>query len=243
MTDQTTDPFETKTDQPKDIFADQLNSIVNESGKPKYESVEKALEALSHSQKFIPELKSKLDTAIAENERLKKELSERKGVDEMIQSWQSTTNKEEGKQGDQPVVPSVDVKTVEQMVADILNKNTAEKQEQENVSAVQKSLIQKYGDKASEVIAKKAVDLNTTPDALKTLSKTNPALVLQLFDAKTQQTTITNSSVVIPPNKNNDSDELKRPEKSLLRGATARDQAEYMKAIRAKVYKDFNVET
>ena len=43
--------------QSDNSFADLLGSIKNERGEPKYKDVQTALDALKHSQDFIPQLK------------------------------------------------------------------------------------------------------------------------------------------------------------------------------------------
>src|SRR3546814_1625181 len=70
---------------PVDKYADLLKSIKNESGEQKYDSIEKALEALGHSQSFIPQIKSQLTEKEQELERVKAELSQRQSVEEVMQ--------------------------------------------------------------------------------------------------------------------------------------------------------------
>ena len=41
-------------------YADLLRNIKNEDGNQKYDTIQKALEALSHSQTYIPQIKSQL---------------------------------------------------------------------------------------------------------------------------------------------------------------------------------------
>src|SRR3546814_11469683 len=70
---------------PVDKYADLLKSIKNESGEQKYDSIEKALEALGHRQSFIPQIKSQLTEKEQELERVKAELSQRQSVEEVMQ--------------------------------------------------------------------------------------------------------------------------------------------------------------
>src|SRR3546814_1766851 len=76
---------------PVDKYADLLKSIKNESGEQKYDSIEKALEALGHSQSFIPQIKSQLTEKEQELERVKAELSQRQSVEEVMRSEEQTS--------------------------------------------------------------------------------------------------------------------------------------------------------
>ena len=66
------------------LFTDQLNMIKNENGDPKYDSVPKALEALQHSQQYIPEIKSQLEARDQEIAQLKEQLAKATTLEEVI---------------------------------------------------------------------------------------------------------------------------------------------------------------
>ncbi len=68
----------------EDLFADQLASIRNEDGKPKYDSVQKALEALNHSQEYIPQLKTELQQREERITALERELEKRGSVEDVV---------------------------------------------------------------------------------------------------------------------------------------------------------------
>ncbi len=56
-------PEQPAAPQPSDnVFADQLASITNERGEPKYKDLPTALQALKHSQEYIPSLKQENET-------------------------------------------------------------------------------------------------------------------------------------------------------------------------------------
>ena len=59
-TPQATPESITPAANPSDLFTDQLAAIKNDQGVPKYDTVEKAIEALQHSQQYIPELKTQM---------------------------------------------------------------------------------------------------------------------------------------------------------------------------------------
>lgn len=223
-----------------DVFANQLSSIRNEEGKPKYDSVDKALEALKHSQEFIPQLKQ-------ENEELKRKLEELSAgsdkmskVEEMLERL--TASKDSG---ETPTQQSLD----EQSVLELLEKQLTQREQvsaaKQNVQTVQSKLQEKFGDKAVDAVKQKAEELGTTPEELGKLAERNPKMVLAYFGASAPA-----QSKITTPGQNTTSitsmqtDEgLQKPAKSLLSGATSREQAEYMRKVREEVYKRLGVES
>ena len=55
------EPSQESTPNQNNLFNDQLDTIKNDKGERKYGTVEQALEALKHSQEFIPSLKEDKD--------------------------------------------------------------------------------------------------------------------------------------------------------------------------------------
>ena len=67
-------------------------------------------------------------------------------------------------------------------------------------------------------------------------------MVLALFNVQASQgAKPTTGSVSIPSSYKPPREELKRPEKSLLSGATSKDQAEFMRKIKEDVYAKYGV--
>jgi len=118
-----------------------------------------------------------------------------------------------------------------------------------NMKTVQDALVATFGDAkaANEAVVAKAAELGTTAKALGDLSKVSPKMVLEYF--KDVQSAPTGAPATSSINSDgfqtqqNADGGLKRPKKSLLAGATSREQAAFMKEIQAEVYKKFNVET
>lgn len=213
-----------------------LKSIKNENGDQKYDTIDKALEALGHSQQFIPQIKSQLTEREKEIERLRAELEQRESIESVVQRL---TAKEAIEQGNPPAPVGLDEqavqKLVEQSLGRSLEQRDAQNAYQNNVSKVQDALIAKFGDKTKEVLAEKAASLGTTPKELGDLAGRNPALVLELFKAQgvsTPNPTVRSRNVE-PLNVQRE--EIKRPEKSLLRGGTNKEREDFMKQIAADV--------
>jgi len=218
-----------------------LSGIKNEQGQPKYQSVEKALEALQHSQEFIPTLKNQLATVEQELAQAKAEAAQAKRLEDVVA--QLTTNNS-ALNGEPPPAASglgeADViKLVQQSLVDLETKKVATS----NVDAVQAALTAKFGDKTADVVAAKAAELGTTSKALGDLAAQSPQLVLTLFGtAQVKNLTPTTGSVVVPPINRPDT-EIKRPEKSILVGATSKEQTAHLRDIREKVHARLGVTT
>jgi vacuolar-type H+-ATPase subunit I/STV1 len=214
---------------------DLLASITDENGRPKYDSVEKAIEALSHSQTHIRTLEAESKVKDDLIQSLKTEAEKANSLESVIQ--QLTNEKTSTEQQATPQTSGL----TEQHVLDLVKRSLQEQKTTEvavnNVKTVNDKLVNKYGEKASEVIQNKAKELNTTPEALKNLSASNPNLVLALFGDKASTPSPSVSSVNIS-GQPTPSNEIKRPEVSILsgRGATLNNQIDLMKQIRAKVY-------
>lgn len=224
-----------------DVFADQLNMIKNDKGEPKYESVPKALEALQHSQQYIPEIKSQLEAKEQEIAQLKEELSKAKTLDEVV-------DKVTASQAQAPVdTPAPQPALDEQAIIELLNSHSEQQRAatiaQTNEAAVSKALIEKFGDKAGEVLASKSQELGLSKEAMKSLAQQSPNAVLQFFGtAQTAAHSAPETSVRMPLG-STESGELEPPEKPLLSGAKYQDQLSYLNRVREAVYKKHGVET
>lgn len=222
------------------VFADQLASIKNERGEPKYKDLPTALEALKHSQDYIPNLKQENETLKETVERLEREAQERKNLEESIERLTS--------QQQQPAPQEYQGLTEEQ-VAGLLEQRLVQREQeqkaQSNSQQVEQAIVQRYGDKAREVVAAKAQEYDMSPAEMQTWAQKNPKAVLALFDVKSspQGKSYTSSSVNIPPNRPAQDEPLAPPAKSLLSGATTKEITEYMAKVRDEVNKRLGVES
>lgn len=247
MTDQsafnsTTNQQETPAQQPsqESAFTNQLSMIKNENGEQKYNDVPKALDALAHSQSYIPQLKSEVDTQAAEIARLTEELSKRAAVEDVV-------DKLTAQQAQPESTPQVSGMN-EQEVLTLVQNFSAQQQQQSaamtNEKQVSDVLFGQYGDKTQDVVVSKAAELGMTVEALKSLSQTSPQAALQLFGSSAQpQARATTGSINISGQTQKANFDVAPPEKSLLRGASTREQIEYLQKIRESVYQKNNVET
>lgn len=224
---------------PSDALADQLAAIKNDNGEPKYKSVEEAIKALANSQAFIPQLLSEKKQLEEEINTLREKAKKVDNIDEVLAklSAQKEPEKQEEKT---PQTSGLSEEAVVNLVRKALEQKENESKQQSNLTRVQNSLKEKFGDKTKEMVAKKAAELNTTPEAIGQLSVSNPDLVLALFNtasAKPIQPSTSSVNLHTPAIPEG----LKRPEKSLLLGATSKEQKEFMQKVKEEVYRKYNV--
>lgn len=233
---------ETPAQQPsqESAFTDQLSMIKNENGEQKYNDIPKALDALAHSQSYIPQLKSEVETKEAEIARLTEELNKRAAVEDVV-------DKLTAQQAQPESTPQVSGMN-EQEVLNLVQNFSAQQQQQSaavnNEKQVSDALFTQYGEKTQEVVSSKAAELGMTVEALQSLSQTSPQAALQLFGSSVQpQTKATTGSINISAQPQEANFDVPAPEKSLLRGASTNDQIDYLRQLRNSVYQKHNVTT
>lgn len=225
-------PAQQPTASSDTVFADQLASIKNDRGEPKYKDLPTALQALQHSQEYIPQLKQENETLKSEVERLKAELGQRESLEETVSRL---TAKGESNQPTPQELQGLTPEQVEELLEQRLSEREQRQLAQSNASQVEQAILKKYGDKARDVVQNKAQEYGMSLSELQQWASKNPKAVLALFDVKpTPQgnSQTPSSSVNIPPIRPNDPEDLAPPEKSLLRGATMKEQMEYMRKVR-----------
>jgi hypothetical protein len=214
---------------------DLLKTVLNERGEPKYSSLEEAFKGLANAQTYIPQLKTELDTKEQELSRLREELAKRQSVEEVVSRLTTA-------QQQQPQVTTsgaFDEQGIDALISSKLSAYEQQKLQKTNVEFVQGELVKIYGDKTKELVAAKAFELGMTAEELGTMAATKPKAVLSWFGQSTQHNTYspnTHSSVNTSKFQQAPQEPVGRPEKSLLAGASTKDQVEYMRKIRAEVY-------
>jgi cell division protein FtsB len=230
-------PLGENTPQSVDSFSDQLKEIKAEDGRQKYSTVEEALKALAHSQTYIPELKNNNSQLEAEVNKLREELAKREGVQDIVDKL---TKQQEGDKGENHSETPLGEEAIVNLLNTTLEQRDRISTAKANTDKVVSALTDAYGDNVKDAVAQKARELNTTPEEIGKLAETTPDLVLTLFQVKQNTSTLTSGSVNLGARQPAEP-ELARPEKSLLAGASAKDQAEYMRKIKEHVYKKFDV--
>lgn len=242
-TDKTGDPGQQQPSS-NDAFEDHLKKIVNEDGQPKYDSVQKALEALDHSQRYIPELKQQLESRDEELARIKAELEKRESVEDVVKRLTKTDGQEQQPQSrETPEVSGLDEQSAKQLFEQMIEDREKTRSYQDNRSKVNQALAGKFGEKTSEVVRKKAEELGTTAKELGDLASRNPQMALALFDSGGSKGPSPTTSSINSASYKPTEEELQPPERSLLAGATSKEQAAYMRKIKEDVYRRYGVTT
>lgn len=231
------------TDSSTNPFADKLKEIVNENGEPKYKDLESALEALKHSQEFIPKVIGEKKTIEGQLEELRQELEKRESVEEVVQKLlgkEPQHQKVEGetRQGE----TGLDENKVKEMLNNMLDQRTNSQKEDANLNTVVQQLTEKYGEQAKEVITSRAKELGTTPTELEKIARQNPNMALTLLggveiksQAPSKQTQNSNRT---PPSK-----ELPKSDKKLITGgASSKEIMDEWASIRNATYEKYGVE-
>lgn len=224
-----------------DPWADKLKTITREDGTPKYKSVEEALEALAESQKFISTLKGENSELRSREEELSRKAAEAEALEEVVRRLKEG-EQVKPKENTTPEGGLNDDATVEKKLEELLNRKQQEAQALNNLKQVNDELLNKFGEKAPDVVKAKAQELGMTTEELKSLAAKSPKLVLGHFGSTPSKTPANTSSVNTVGLKPKD-ETVKQPEHSLLsgRGATDRARAEYMRQIREDVYKKHGI--
>ena len=236
---------DTPASQGDDALTTKLTSIVNENGEPKYADLPTALDALKASQDFIPTLKNEVNLKDQEIATLRNQIAESQGMikaqEEMARLLTAQpTAQPEAQIAPQPVAQDpVDVNSLVQAAFQAhQQQTTAEK----NLSEVTSVLASQYGEKAVEHLQNKAKALNTTPEAIQEMAKTNPSMALALLGTEKPKVSgsfggSTNTAgFVTPPVA-----KLEAPKQSLLTGVSSNTVNDFMRQIQAEVYREHGI--
>ncbi len=216
-----------------------LDSIKNERGERKYANVQEALKGLANAQAFIPDLQSKLTLSEQKLAHLESELSKRQSLEDTLAAITTAKQVEPGT----PPVAGLDEQKVTSLVTQALANREAQNKAIANETAVNDALKAKYGDKVLEVVQAKALQLGLTLQDLGQLSQRSPQAVLAYFDAKPSTGSLQTSSVNTTSLQSQPAVEgVKRPEKSVLAGASTKTQLEHMREHKRAVYAKHGIE-
>lgn len=217
-----------------DAYATLLGSIKNEQGAQKYDSIEKALEALKHSQEYIPSLKTELDRREEELAELRANKEKYENLESVVQRLTATNTNGEGQP---PATKGLDEQAVSELVRKTLAETEMTRKAQDNLNRVQKALVDKFKDKASDVVKQRASELGVSPKELEELAKKSPALTLQLFNTKAGDTPSITSTDFNSQLHSAPAPEVGPPKKSLLAGASSKDVKDYFGSLKQEVYR------
>lgn len=177
-----------------DPYQELLKSITDTEGRPKYDSVEKALQGTQHAQQHIGTLEE-------ENEKLRQRM-------EQMESFFDKYNKQQETQvaDPSPTTPTAPEGQQTQLDSDSLfqefearlaQKTQAQQKEQNKRQALE-TVISQYGEKAADVIKEKAADAGMDYRDLLSLAETSPKAfnkIVGIGEKQQSSSSFTRSSV------------------------------------------------
>jgi len=188
-----TDVFE---QQPSDISND-ATATNTQSDQPaydfigegkKYASPEAALQSIPHKDSHISKLEQ-------ENAEMRAKLEESTKLSDVLSAMKETGENVQPEA--QPVSTSTEVPDIAAMVKDVLQQEKEQSMVEGNVKEANKFMMDTFGDKASDVLSKRASELGMTVDGMRELAARSPAAFTTLFptQAKQEQPTSTQGDV------------------------------------------------
>ena len=218
-----------------DTLGTLLASIKNDRGEPKYKNAEAALEALSHSQNYIPQLKNDLEAKSRELEEAREQLNKMKSMEDVIARLTQAK--------DEPSTPGTLIS--DEDIARIVERQMTASKAQDTIKANQRKvsevLIQSFGnEKAGEVFYNKAKELGFSAEDINSLAGKNPEAVLRMIgvsgtSANKQGTTLPSGTYRSDAFKEKANSTIGRETIKLQIGATTQDHAQLMQNARAMV--------
>lgn len=166
--------------QSHDPIADLLGSIKNERGEPKYRDLPTALEALRHSQEFIPQVKTQLEEKEKKLAELAAENARLKTVEETLARLTSpgqppqTTPVQNQNNG-------LSAEAVAELVTKTLTQREAEAIQKANISQVVAKASEVFGAEAQKVFYEKAKEVGLSAEQINNLAKQSPQAVFNLL--------------------------------------------------------------
>lgn len=158
-----------------DPLTDLLKNIRNEEGKQKYATPEEALNALKHSQEFIPQLKNELQSTKDELTQARESLNRMKELELTLEKLTQQRNPDDA---NPTPVKSFSEDDVATLIEKVLHKKTTENSQRENITSVTNAVKEAFGDKAEEIFYAKAEELNLSKAEMNELAAKSPKIVL-----------------------------------------------------------------
>jgi hypothetical protein len=206
---------------PDNQLATMLAEIKNERGEPKYKTVQDALNALKHSQEYIPTLKQTKEELEA---RLQKAEEKAAQVERLEQAVLELTQKSTTSQSTPAGMSEEDIaKLVERTLTQTQQKEV----QKQNLSVVVDAMKERFGEKAEEIFYGKANELGLSVQEFNALAAKTPKAVLKLIGVEDKPKAPGFGSTVNTTGFTPKQDSfVKRNSKSALLGATTQDLQE-----------------
>jgi len=146
----------------------------------KYETMEELAKSAIYAQEYIKSVERERDQL---REDVTKQNSLESVLDQITSQQQTTsTTQETPSELSQQVSKPEDIASIiDEKVSDLFTKREQEVQAKTNRDSVNNTLLQKYGERASEVLQAKAAEVGLTLDQIGKMAETSPQAVLAYF--------------------------------------------------------------
>ncbi len=168
-------------DQSTSPFADLLGSIRNERGEPKYKDVQTALEALRHSQEFIPQVKAEKDALEARLRATEEENQRLRTVEETLARLNQGSTPPQQTPAPNNNESGVTLDAVAEIVKKTLTQREQQAVQQANMTQVINRAKEVFGPEADKVFYSKAKELGMNAEQINSLSAQSPQAVFTLL--------------------------------------------------------------
>lgn len=175
-----------QTNNNSEVPATEALAILVGEGK-RYATVEDLAKAKLHADEFIEQLKN-------EGHELRQDLDQRLNAEEMLEEIKKTRDEITAKAaeaGAGATTPGLDKEAISALVSDSIAESDRQKVSEQNILTVDTKMKELYGDKATEVLKKKAAELNVGVDFLKGVAEKSPDAFFNTIGVSTPKGTTT----------------------------------------------------
>ena len=146
----------------------------------RYKSPQELAKGKQEADAFIEQLKQ-------EAAELRSELEKRLAAEEILAQIKATANT-----SSDPTTNQIDIEKLQELVQGTVHQLDTAKQAQSNLESVTKQIVEQYGDKAGEFLAKKSAELGLSVDDLKATAERSPVAFRNLVGLNKEPTQSTN---------------------------------------------------
>jgi len=183
-------------DQNLDPNKDYLSELIGPNGKFHDTDEKQALQKLARgkveSDSYIKTLESQLDTMRQDALTWRDEANARASLQELVEKL---SNAREGNHSDvnlnandnQQTPPSLDPKTIEELVAKKMTEAETNRQQEANHRTVFNKVKEVLGENFASTLRRQATELNLTDDEVNSLARSNPKLFFRTFGIESNE--------------------------------------------------------
>lgn len=188
----------------------------------KYATAEEALRSVPHAQAHIDTIQAELAQSKIDNAAMAEELTKRQTAEEVISQMQQHVNAPAATP--QTLDQAEIMKAAKQAAVEEVRATSLQDKYTANEAAVSSKMKELYGDKTTDVIRDKAIELNVDPSYLQQTAQSNPTLFYNIMGIKdttptpkrTQASNMTSIEGTVAQGNHQPA-----PKKSVLAGATS----------------------